>query len=112
MQRLMSFANKCRRVVAALACGCAGAVALAQVTGGTPVPQIQDPVLGTTGPYQLRDSTPVGAQGNVYIPSSPRASDLIPGRYVPGEFEIYVNRLANSPPDAPIRRFGANLVTG
>ena len=31
---------------------------------------------------------------------------------MPGEFELYVNRLANAPEDAPIRRFGANLMTG
>ena len=31
---------------------------------------------------------------------------------MPGEFEVYVNRLANTPEDAPIRRFGANLMLG
>jgi len=32
--------------------------------------------------------------------------------YVPGEFEAYVQRLANTTPLNPIRRFGADLMTG
>ena len=31
---------------------------------------------------------------------------------MPGEFEVYVNRLANAPMTHPIRRFGADLITG
>jgi len=95
-----------------VALACAGlASAAAQVTGGTPIPQIQDPVLGTTGPYQLRNAPGQNAAGTVYIPAAPLSAGA-PARYVPGEFEIYVNQLANTPPEAPIRRFGANLVTG
>ena len=79
---------------------------------GTPIPQIQDPIQGTLGPYQLRSAPGQGGAGPVYIPPSLPTPDTIQGRYVPGEFEVYVNRLANTPPEAPIRRFGANLVTG
>ncbi|HET7525982.1 MAG TPA: SLBB domain-containing protein [Burkholderiaceae bacterium] len=85
---------------------------MAQVTGTTPIPQIQDPVLGTTGPYQLRNAPGQSGAANVYIPPPSRSTEPFLGRYVPGEFEIYVNRLANALPEAPIRRFGANLVTG
>jgi protein involved in polysaccharide export with SLBB domain len=116
MQRLISFIDTCRPVVAAIVCGCIAVAAMAQVSGTTPIPQIQDPQ-GTTGPYQLRNSPTPSGPGNVYIPGGPRSGDQRFGdlpivRYIPGEFELYVNRLANSPLDAPIRRFGANLVTG
>ena len=116
MQRLISFIDTCRSVVAAIVCGCIAAAAMAQVSGTIQIPQIQDPQ-GTTGPYQLRNSPTPSGPGNVYIPGGPRTSDQRFGdlpivRYIPGEFELYVNRLANSPVDAPIRRFGANLVTG
>ncbi|HEY6353811.1 MAG TPA: polysaccharide biosynthesis/export family protein, partial [Burkholderiaceae bacterium] len=97
--------------MAAVVCGGVTAVALAQVTGGTPIPQIQDPQ-GTTGPYQLRNNPAPSRPGNVYIPAAPRSNEASTGRYVPGEFELYVNRLANAPEDAPIRRFGANLMMG
>ena len=116
MQRLISFIDTCRSVVAAIVCGCIAAAAMAQVSGTIQIPQIQDPQ-GTTGPYQLRNSPTPSGPGNVYIPGAPRSNDQRFGdlpivRYIPGEFELYVNRLANSPLDAPIRRFGANLVTG
>jgi len=111
MQCLTSFVDKCRVAVAAVVCGCLGAAALAQVTGGTPIPQIQGPE-GTTGPYQLRRNPSPSGPGNVYIPAGPRSNEAATGRYVQGEFELYVNRLANSPEDAPIRRFGANLMMG
>ncbi|MCG3189265.1 MAG: hypothetical protein LKCHEGNO_01556 [Burkholderiaceae bacterium] len=111
MQRLISFAHRCRLAVVALACACLAAAAVAQVTGGTPIPQMQDPVLGTTGPYQLRSAPGQGGGGTVYVPAAQPLAGA-PPRYVPGEFEIYVNQLANTPPEAPIRRFGANLVTG
>src|SRR5262245_32373435 len=112
MQRSISFIHKCRQAVAAVVCGGVVVGVMAQVTGTTPVPQIQDPVLGTTGPYQLRNVPAPNLPSNVYIPPVTRPTEQVLGRYVPGEFEIYVNRLANSPVDAPIRRFGANLVTG
>lgn len=111
MQFLNSFVEKCRVAAAAVVCGCLGAAALAQVTGGTPIPQIQGPE-GTTGPYQLRRNPVPSGPGNVYIPAGPRSNEAPTGRYVQGEFELYVNRLANSPEDAPIRRFGANLMMG
>ncbi|MFI4931711.1 MAG: SLBB domain-containing protein, partial [Burkholderiales bacterium] len=111
MQRLFSFFDRCRPLVAAVACGGVTAVALAQVSGTTQIPQIQDPQ-GTTGPYQLRNNPAPSRPGNVYIPAAPRSNEASTGRYVPGEFELYVNRLANAPEDAPIRRFGANLMTG
>jgi protein involved in polysaccharide export with SLBB domain len=110
MQRSNLFIHRVRQVCAAIVCWCA-AVASAQQPISTPIPQIQDPVLGTTGPYQLRGTTPSGP-GNAYIPPPQRPYEPLLGRYLPGEFEIYVNRLANSPIEAPIRRFGANLVTG
>lgn len=111
MQRLISFIDICRPIVTALVCGFLAGLAMAQVTGTTPIPQLQDPVLGTTGPYQLRNSPAQSGPGNVYLPAPARSTEPL-GRYVPGEFEIYVNRLANAPLEAPIRRFGANLVTG
>ena len=104
-----SLIDKCRSAIAAVVCGCLSVGTLAQ----TPIPQIQDP-LGTTGPYQLRNNPVPAGPGNVYIPRAPRSNDqrdVWGARYVPGEFEVYVNRLANAPEDAPIRRFGANLVT-
>ncbi len=50
-------------------------------------------------------------------PSAPGADPfqpLFPGApiYVPGEFELYVQKLANAPLYSPIRRFGADLMTG
>ena len=85
----MSFASKCRLAAVALACGLATLAAVAQVTGSTPIPQIQDPVLGTTGPYQLRNAPAQDNRGTVYVPSAPSLNDIVPGRYVPGEFEVY-----------------------
>ncbi len=110
MEHSISFVYRCRLAIAALACAWLASSAVAQVSGGTPIPQMQDPVLGTTGPYQLRNA-PGQSGGTVYVPAG-SPMDIAPARYVPGEFEVYVNRLANSPPGAPIRRFGADLITG
>ncbi|HVQ05091.1 MAG TPA: hypothetical protein VMT14_16330, partial [Burkholderiaceae bacterium] len=113
MQRPKSFIDKCRLALAAAAWACLSTVAWAQtqMPSGTPIPQIQD-AQGTTGPYRLRTAPAPGGTGNVYIPAGPRSTDTPTARYVPGEFEQYVNRLANSPVDAPIRRFGADLIIG
>src|SRR5262249_48780013 len=94
----------------------------------------------TTGPIRLRANPP---PGQVLIPGTnqPALGPGAPQRafepppYIPGEFEVYVNRLATGidiskpdpnrisngdpnrpatlPPDVPlIKRFGADLMTG
>ena len=73
MQRLFSFFDRCRPLVAAAVCGGFAAAALAQVSGTTQIPQIQDPQ-GTTGPYQLRNNPAPSRPGNVYIPAAPRST--------------------------------------
>jgi len=86
-------------------------------------------MLAPTGPIRLRS----GPSAPFVGPTTPglgvtRAGERMQDRfvdapvpYVPGEFEVYVNRLANGtdvsrPPNVgdpqPIRRFGAELVTG
>jgi protein involved in polysaccharide export with SLBB domain len=68
------------------------------------------------GPIRLRQ-TPPQAQPQAATPAAPAASDAMGSfqpqmPYVPGEFEVYVNRLANAPITNPIRRFGADLIAG
>ncbi|MBE7419321.1 MAG: SLBB domain-containing protein [Ideonella sp.] len=69
------------------------------------------------GPIRLRpNGAPLPALGasSVQRPFDRDGSGLLlqpAPPYVPGDFEVYVERLANLPPDAaPIRRFGANLL--
>jgi protein involved in polysaccharide export with SLBB domain len=72
------------------------------------------------GPIRLRSgpATPTGA-GAAPSMGGPRSvpdrldeqQQQLPPPYVPGDFEVYVQRLANLPEFAPpIRRFGANLL--
>jgi protein involved in polysaccharide export with SLBB domain len=84
-------------------------------TGDTQVQQTQTP----QGPYRLR-TPPPGAvpQTGLQRQGMPRdgtfAADqqLLQPLYQPGEFEQYVQKLANLPPEQPpIRRFGADLLT-
>jgi protein involved in polysaccharide export with SLBB domain len=91
-----------------VACACLATGALAQSSSGGLNTQIQDSQGNSGGgPIRLRTSpTPGGPR-----PGDQRGTEL-PARYVPGEFEVYVQKLANAPEEPPIRRFGANLMTG
>lgn len=61
--------------------------------------------LQPTSPLQQGQGLPRG-------PLDRNAEQPVPP-YIPGEFELYVQRLANLPPEAaPIRRFGADLLSG
>lgn len=70
------------------------------------------------GPVRLRQPAPMPAQDQSTTRAASRTSDRVvespKDRYVPGEFERFVQRLVGPvDPDAPeIRRFGAELVTG
>jgi len=117
MQCLMSFLDKSRLAIAMVACACLATGALAQSSSSGLNTQIQDPQGNSgAGPIRLRTSPTPNGPGTAYLPGGPRAGDQrgteFPARYIPGEFEVYVQKLANAPEDAPIRRFGANLMTG
>jgi protein involved in polysaccharide export with SLBB domain len=86
--------------------------------GGGPIRLRTNPVAPFVGPSTAtmpRAGERFGDRAN------DRSFDPQPATYVPGEFEVYVNRLASGvdvsrPPlpgdPPPIRRFGADLVTG
>jgi protein involved in polysaccharide export with SLBB domain len=74
-----------------------------------------------TGPVKLRDTTgsvEAGGERRDETRTAPAMSTREavpqerPPRYVPGEFEQFVNQLAGTVDKAPIRRFGAELVSG
>jgi len=128
MQCALGVLQKFPRVVVAgvLAVLATAAGAQSSVTStGIQDPQGNQGMPATTGgPIRLRTNPVAPYLG----PTTPRADrfgdrmiDQQPALYVPGEFEVYVNRLANGsdvsrpplPGDPPtIRRFGADLVTG
>lgn len=106
-----------RALASALLLIATSAAVQAQVPSGAPNTALQDAQgnQGMPGPIRLR-SGPTGSPSGVFLPSGPRANErladtALPAPYVPGEFEVYVQRLANAPEDAPVRRFGANLMT-
>lgn len=130
MQR-SSLLPRCHRLFATIAFGiaCAGVLAqsaFAQVGGQATGSQTVTPdYQGTGGPIRLRvnPTAPQSLQPGLGPPSVTqlRANEPAPPPYVPGEFEVYVNRLANpaeanrpagTPELLAIRRFGANLMTG
>ncbi len=100
-----------------------------QTTGG-PIRLRQTPQQGQAPNGQQQGNSPYGSQqgGQLQGPynnqpgmyGSDPTQPFYPGYpgypgapiYVPGEFEQYVQRLANAPPFSPIRRFGSDLMTG
>jgi protein involved in polysaccharide export with SLBB domain len=86
--------------------------------GGGPIRLRTNPVAPFVGPST---ATMPRAGERFGDRTNDRSFDPQPATYVPGEFEVYVNRLASGvdvsrPPlpgdPPPIRRFGADLVTG
>lgn len=72
----------------------------------------EQPQQADGGPIRLRPNAAAqpGLPASAARRAFERAEFELPP-YVPGEFEVYVQRLANLPPEAtPIRRFGANLL--
>ena len=94
-----------------------------QTTGG-PIRLRQTPQQGQSPNGQQQGTSPYGSQqgGQMQGPynNQPGMYGTDPTQpfylgapiYVPGEFEQYVQRLANAPFYSPIRRFGADLMTG
>jgi len=113
MQCFIRSLQRLRRVGAAWIVALIATAATAQI--GVTNTGIQDAqgnlgIPGQGGPIRLR-TNPAPFVGSV--PGNVPRADPQPAPYVPGEFEVYVNRLANGTGrPSPIRRFGAELVTG
>ena len=92
----------------------AAGVATAQVPLYDPATAVAAPSADPSGPVRLRQM-PGAVPGSASDPRPVPALKAEPEeKYVPGEFERFVQRLVGAPgPNAPeVRRFGAELMTG
>ncbi len=62
------------------------------------------------GPIRLRSSAPAASLDERFIPAPAAAAPPVIPKYVPGEFERFVQRQSGSVSE--VRRFGADLITG